>query len=31
MNYFPSDYFLIAAAGLVGYLSHIIPDALFKE
>jgi membrane-bound metal-dependent hydrolase YbcI (DUF457 family) len=25
------SYFAIAAAGLIGYLSHIIPDALFKE
>ena len=29
-NYF-SDYILIAFAGLIGYLTHIIPDALFKE
>jgi len=30
MNYTQS-YFVIAAAGLLGYLTHIIPDMLFKE
>jgi membrane-bound metal-dependent hydrolase YbcI (DUF457 family) len=30
MNY-SSSYFIIAAAGLIGYLAHIIPDVLFKE
>jgi len=28
---FSPQYFAIAAAGLIGYLTHIIPDMLFKE
>ena len=30
MGYTPS-HFIIAAAGLLGYLTHIIPDMLFKD